>query len=314
MNHRPNYNPNINVYGTYPRKGSSDFEMMQQSATLDEYNFTPDPQQLRGILRKNREQYPSHPSMFLNSFDYNTPPEPRYAIKQQKKESKWNACFHKVIQPIVAEFIGMAIVQLNPAITITQLFSMNTPWFMCLFLICVQFLGGFSGILLFYSVHTGLFPTLPALVIDTNGDFTSSVFELIICQAIGNFIVCISFLIVTQKVGTSSLYVARLVGNPFSVVSAVALSSFLSLLHSNISYNPMSALVLSTFHYLKGGGASTPWHNHYVFWLGPILGALCSCFIFRRIHSGSNRKKNSNVQQPRSSELLRLLKNLKCTA
>jgi hypothetical protein len=82
MNHRPNYNPNINLYGTYPRK-MSDFDMMQQSATLDEYNFTPDPQQLRGILRKNREQYPSHPSMFLNSFDYSTTqPEPKYLMKQ----------------------------------------------------------------------------------------------------------------------------------------------------------------------------------------------------------------------------------------
>lgn len=67
MNQRLGYNPNLNLYGTYPRK-MSDFEM-QQSATLDEYNLVPDPQQLRGILRKNREQYTSHPSMILNSFD-----------------------------------------------------------------------------------------------------------------------------------------------------------------------------------------------------------------------------------------------------
>jgi hypothetical protein len=41
-------------------------------------------------------------------------------------------------------------VQLNPAITIAQLFSMNTPWYLCILLICIQFLGGFAGILLFY--------------------------------------------------------------------------------------------------------------------------------------------------------------------
>lgn len=67
---RPNYS-NVNIYGTYPRK-MSDFDMqMQQSATLDEYNFTPDPQQLRGILRKNREHYSSHP-VYLNGYDQYT--------------------------------------------------------------------------------------------------------------------------------------------------------------------------------------------------------------------------------------------------
>jgi hypothetical protein len=106
MNHRPNYH--YNIYGTYPRK-MSDFEM-QQSSAFDEYNLVTDPQQLRGILRKNREQYPSHPSMFLNdNFTSNTL-EPKFTVRGvAKKESTWNSFFHAIIQPCVAEFLAICM-------------------------------------------------------------------------------------------------------------------------------------------------------------------------------------------------------------
>lgn len=105
MNHRPNY-PNVNIYGTYPRK-TSNFEM-QQSSAFDEYNIASDAQQLRGILRRDREQYPSHPSMFLN--DSSITFEPRLTMKEVKKrESKWNAFFHTIIQPSIAEFLAILI-------------------------------------------------------------------------------------------------------------------------------------------------------------------------------------------------------------
>ncbi|KAI6235294.1 Aquaporin-1 [Aphelenchoides besseyi] len=196
-------------------------------------------------------------------------------------------------------------VQINPVITVAQLFSFNTPWYLCILLVGMQFVGGAFGTGLFYVneqftwfsntqfqlAHTGMYPTLPKLVIDANDfDFTSSVTELIICQFVGTLAVCISFLMATQPVGTSRLYVARLVRSPLSVVSAVALSSFMSLLHSNISWNPVVAFSLSIYHFIKGSGGSLSWHNQFIFWLGPVLGALAACFLFRFILAPRDRR------------------------
>ncbi|KAI6188244.1 Aquaporin-1 [Aphelenchoides besseyi] len=182
-------------------------------------------------------------------------------------------------------------VQINAVITVAQLFSFNTPWYLCILLVGMQLVGGACGTGLFYLAHTGMYPTLPKLVIDANDfDFTSSVTELIICQFVGTLVVCISFLMATQPVGTSRLYIARLVRSPLSVVSAVALSSFMSLLHSNISWNPVVAFSLSIYHFIKGGGGSLSWHNQFIFWLGPVLGALAACFLFRFILAPRDRR------------------------
>ncbi|CAD5222585.1 unnamed protein product [Bursaphelenchus xylophilus] len=173
-------------------------------------------------------------------------------------------------------------VQMSPAITLAQLFSLNTPWFLCIFLFAMQFLGGLSGIGLFYLSHSGMFPTLPKLVLDMEGDFTGSANELIICQIAGTIGAVISYMMVTRPVGSERVYVSRLYTSSVGPVTAVGLGTFLSLLHSNIPWNPVNAFSLTLFHFLRGNNAYV-WHNHYVYWLGPVLGSLAACFLYRFI-------------------------------
>ncbi|CAD5217501.1 unnamed protein product [Bursaphelenchus okinawaensis] len=209
-------------------------------------------------------------------------------IETQLVDRQVQFFFRIVILSIIdAALIGIYLssfetVQLNPAITLAQLFSLNTPWYLCILLFGMQFLGGLSGIGLFYLSHSGMFPALPKLVIDMDGDFNGSANELIVCQIAGTISVVISYMMATRPVGSQRIYVSRLYTGAVGPVTAVGLSSFLSLLHSNISWNPVNAFSLTLFHFLRGNNNSV-WHNHYVYWLGPVLGSLAACFLYRFI-------------------------------
>ncbi|KAI6201538.1 Aquaporin-1 [Aphelenchoides besseyi] len=182
-------------------------------------------------------------------------------------------------------------VQINAVITVAQLFSFNTPWYLCILLVGMQLVGGACGTGLFYLAHTGMYPTLPKLVIDANDfDFTSSVTELLFDgNSTGR-----NFSTLHRSTGTQSTErcIGRSVKFIHEVVRMKITSRILtfSLLHSNISWNPVVAFSLSIYHFIKGGGGSLSWHNQFIFWLGPVLGALAACFLFRFILAPRDRR------------------------
>ncbi|VDK41690.1 unnamed protein product [Anisakis simplex] len=61
-----------------------------------------------------------------------------------------------------------------------------------------------------------------------------------------------------------------------------------SLLLSTVSWNPLLPFGLAVFSILQSD--YSPFLNHYVFWLGPIIGSLFGCFLFRLIFAPDEKR------------------------
>uniref|UniRef100_A0A914DQL0 Aquaporin n=1 Tax=Acrobeloides nanus TaxID=290746 RepID=A0A914DQL0_9BILA len=182
-------------------------------------------------------------------------------------------------------------VHLSPSITIAQLFSLSTPWYLCILFFIQQFIGAIIGISLFYLANSDVKLDVPKVIQEVNSEWTKEVFELIIIQFIGTIMVVITHLMITRRYGKNKIYTGRVSKSPLSVFGAVLLSAFLSLLHSNISWNPLYAFALSLHNTMfESSSLVSIWQNHYIFWLGPTLGALFGCFLFRLVFAPEDKR------------------------
>uniref|UniRef100_A0AC34F0C0 Aquaporin n=1 Tax=Panagrolaimus sp. ES5 TaxID=591445 RepID=A0AC34F0C0_9BILA len=181
-------------------------------------------------------------------------------------------------------------VHINPVITVAQLFTLTTQWYLCLLFIALQILGSIAGACLFFFFNNGIFPSEPMIIQDLTQDWTKSVYEMILCQIIGTTIIIFSNLLVTKKVSQKTTSWRQLSRSPLPVCGAVGLASLLSLLHSNISWNPLYLLVLITLQALHGKGIQLAF-NHLLFWIGPIIGALLGAIIFKLLFAPTENKR-----------------------
>uniref|UniRef100_A0A914ZAI8 Uncharacterized protein n=1 Tax=Panagrolaimus superbus TaxID=310955 RepID=A0A914ZAI8_9BILA len=138
--------------------------------------------------------------------------------------------------------------------------------------------------------NNGIFPSEPMIIQDLTQDWTKSVYEMILCQTIGTTIIIFSNLLVTKKVSQKTTSWRQLSRSPLPVCGAVGLASLLSLLHSNISWNPLYLLVLITLQALHGKGIQLAF-NHLLFWIGPIIGALLGAIIFKLLFAPTENKR-----------------------
>uniref|UniRef100_A0A914EAD5 Uncharacterized protein n=1 Tax=Acrobeloides nanus TaxID=290746 RepID=A0A914EAD5_9BILA len=90
-------------------------------------------------------------------------------------------------------------VHLSPSITIAQLFSLSTPWYLCILFFIQQFIGAIIGISLFYLANSDVKLDVPKVIQEVNSEWTKEVFELIISQFIGTIMVVITHLMITRR-------------------------------------------------------------------------------------------------------------------
>uniref|UniRef100_A0A914WYW8 Uncharacterized protein n=1 Tax=Plectus sambesii TaxID=2011161 RepID=A0A914WYW8_9BILA len=134
-------------------------------------------------------------------------------------------------------------VHMNPAITLSQLFSASTSWRLCLIFLAMQLMGSIGGIFLYQAVKTEGPPAVAMIPYETATDWVRGAYRLVLCQTIAAFMVVLSHLIITGKRKKGDF--AEVVGNPVGVIAAVMLMSFISLLHSTASWNPIRTLAAS---------------------------------------------------------------------
>ncbi|GMR60930.1 hypothetical protein PMAYCL1PPCAC_31125 [Pristionchus mayeri] len=180
-------------------------------------------------------------------------------------------------------------VHLNPCITMAQLFSLSTSWFIC----GVLFLCQLGAATVAVAAHHVLSRSPPKLVIpnhDVTSDTNIAIINMMFCQLIGTLFVVICHLLssVTLSRRSGSFRLGAFKENPLCLFCAVGLSSMLNLLHSTMDWNPLVALALSIYSFLSGESAT--FANLHLFWLGPIVGGLLACFLFRMLFTNDERR------------------------
>ncbi|GMT07147.1 hypothetical protein PENTCL1PPCAC_29321 [Pristionchus entomophagus] len=180
-------------------------------------------------------------------------------------------------------------VHLNPCITVAQLFSLSTSWFIC----GVLFLCQLAASTLAVAAHHVLSKSHPKVIAynhDVTNDSTLAIYNMIVVQMIGTLFVVVCHLLssVTLSRRSGSFRLGAFKENPLCLFCAVGLSSMLNLLHSTMDWNPLVALALSFFSFLSGDGEA--FTSLYLFWLGPIIGGLLACFLFRMLFTNDERR------------------------
>ncbi|KAF8355243.1 hypothetical protein PRIPAC_96866 [Pristionchus pacificus] len=180
-------------------------------------------------------------------------------------------------------------VHLNPCITVAQLFSLSTSWFIC----GVLFLCQLAASTLAVAAHHLLTKDSPKLIAynhDVTNDQSVAIYKMIVCQLIGTLFVVICHLLssVTLSRRAGSFRLGAFKENPLCLFCAVGLSTMLNQLHSTMDWNPLTALASSFFVFISGD--SNAFSSLYLFWLGPIIGGLLACFLFRMLFTNDERR------------------------
>ncbi|VDM49871.1 unnamed protein product [Toxocara canis] len=97
-----------------------------------------------------------------------------------------------------------------------------------------------------------------------------------------------SQLMTSSRFGVGLTAIGRLSLSPLPIFAAIFLSSFLSLLLSTVSWNPLLAFGLAVFSAAQSN--YSPFLGHYVFWLGPTIGSLFGCFLFRLVFAPEEKR------------------------
>uniref|UniRef100_A0A915C761 Uncharacterized protein n=1 Tax=Parascaris univalens TaxID=6257 RepID=A0A915C761_PARUN len=172
-------------------------------------------------------------------------------------------------------------VQISPAITLAQLFSLSTAWPLCVMLLLMQLSASVMAIAIFALLRPSADVSSIQVLSDLDDDRTRVAFRLVLVQFIGSLMVVMSQLMTSTKFGVGLTAIGRLSSSPLPIFAAVFLSSFLSLMLSTVSWNPLLAFGLALFSAAQGD--YSPFIGHYVFWLGPTIGSLFGSFLFRLI-------------------------------
>uniref|UniRef100_A0AC35TKR8 Aquaporin n=1 Tax=Rhabditophanes sp. KR3021 TaxID=114890 RepID=A0AC35TKR8_9BILA len=182
-------------------------------------------------------------------------------------------------------------VHMSPIISIAHLFSLNTSWFLCFMLVIIQLCATVVGALLHNFLSNTNQILRPALLENLNVEWRVSMIQLIVCQFIGSMLVVMSNLVITCKYGRGSIFVGRTIRGPLCFFTSIFLATFLSLLHSTVSWNPLQAFFLSALETIVHKNYDT-WNNNYIFWAGPVMGTLMASFLYRVVFAPDDKRLN----------------------
>uniref|UniRef100_A0A0K0DZG1 Aquaporin n=1 Tax=Strongyloides stercoralis TaxID=6248 RepID=A0A0K0DZG1_STRER len=182
-------------------------------------------------------------------------------------------------------------VHMSPMISIAHLFALSTSWFICIIMIFTQFAGTITGILL-YSVTSNSMKILqPALIDNLKVEWKIVMIKLVVCQFIGTMLIVMCNLIITYRYGRGAIFIGKIIRGPLCYFTSIFLASFLSLLHSTVSWNPLQAFSLSFLETVRFNNIQI-WENHYIFWSGPLLGTLVAVVLYRVIFAQDGKRLN----------------------
>ncbi|CAJ0608745.1 unnamed protein product [Cylicocyclus nassatus] len=107
-------------------------------------------------------------------------------------------------------------------------------------------------------------------------------------QFLGTALVVVAHLMSCSSVRKSRVRIGSLNECPWSLFMGISLSSLLSLLHSTCHWNSLQATSIALLRSLSGR-ATEALHEQYIFWLGPLIGSLLACFLYRLLKPNDER-------------------------
>ncbi|CEF71404.1 Major intrinsic protein family and Aquaporin-like domain-containing protein [Strongyloides ratti] len=182
-------------------------------------------------------------------------------------------------------------VHMSPMISIAHLFALSTSWFICIIMIFTQFAGTVAGILLYNVTSNSLDIIQPALIDNLKVEWKIVMIKLVVCQFVGTMLIVMCNLIITYRYGRGAIFIGKIIRGPLCYFTSIFLASFLSLLHSTVSWNPLQAFSLSFLESIRYNNIQV-WENHYIFWSGPLLGTLVAVVLYRVIFAQDGKRLN----------------------
>ncbi|RCN52595.1 hypothetical protein ANCCAN_01294 [Ancylostoma caninum] len=189
---------------------------------------------------------------------------------------------------------ALKTVHFHPAVTLAHLFSLTTSWFQCLFIIIVQLIATTTANLTITPMRTDGLPPYVTVNSDINMEWTKAIYKLMFSQFFGTVLVVVAHLMSYSTSRKSTVRIGRLTENPCPLFMAIALSSFLSLLQSTSHWNSLQATSVSMLRSFSRR-ATEPFHDQYIFWLGPFIGSLLACFLFRLLSPPNDVRQANNA-------------------
>ncbi|CAG9536250.1 unnamed protein product [Cercopithifilaria johnstoni] len=181
---------------------------------------------------------------------------------------------------MLAMVTAFQTVHLNPVITLAEFFALTTAWPMCCAMIIMQILASATAIASFAMFRFGGSELQMSIIIpDITADRIGAAYHLVLSQFIGTLLVVITHLLITTRTGSGLTTIARPGDTPLSVVAAVFVSSLLCLSNSTIGWNPLLAFALASYASIDYNFG--PLQMQGIFWIGPCLGSLFACFLYR---------------------------------
>ncbi|KAL6724317.1 hypothetical protein Aduo_019214 [Ancylostoma duodenale] len=189
---------------------------------------------------------------------------------------------------------ALKTVHFHPAVTLAHLFSLTTSWFQCLFIIVIQLVAATTANLTITPMRADGLPPYVTVNSDINMEWTRAIYKLMFSQFFGTVLVVVAHLMSYSTSRKSTVRIGRLTESPCSLFMAITLSSFLSLLQSTSHWNSLQATSVSMLRSFSRR-ATEPFHEQYIFWLGPFIGSLLACFLFRLLSPPNDARQVNNA-------------------
>ncbi|CAD6185017.1 unnamed protein product [Caenorhabditis auriculariae] len=186
-------------------------------------------------------------------------------------------------------------IHLHSAITLAHLFCLTTSWYICVFLFLVQFFGSIAAVLASAAIRSSDLPPVPVFSSDISSEWSKSAYKLVnmISQFIGTLMVVMSHVLSHESLSKNSMRVGRLRGSALALFMSIAMSSFLSHLQSTIGWNSMVTTAIAVSRAMSNVPEYPQqlfFHEHFVFWLGPVIASLTASFLYRLLYAPDNKK------------------------
>ncbi|VDM74590.1 unnamed protein product [Strongylus vulgaris] len=198
---------------------------------------------------------------------------------------------------------ALKTIHFHPAVTIAHLFSLTTSWFQCLFIIIIQLLAATSANLTIVPMRKDGLPAYVVVNNDINMEWTKTVYKLMFSQFLGTAFVVVAHLMSCSPLRKNALRIGSLNESSCPLFMAISLSSFLSLLQSTSHWNSLQATTIALLRSFSMQ-ATESLYEQYIFWLGPLIGSLLACFLYRLLktaHKGgytSQTDHHENIFEP----------------
>jgi len=186
-----------------------------------------------------------------------------------------------------AMFSKQERIHINPVLSLTALFGGFITPIRLLISWLAQFVASIFGVFLYQMVSVDVSIQVPAVeatrITSDESAIFSAIYQIVLCQAFTSAILCLSFLMKFEAIESGKT--ANDPGLPFAVGTA----SFLSLLISSASWNPVRSLALLVVSSIHGQETFGGWPYHYVFWVGPAIGSLFASFFYRLLFADGDK-------------------------